>query len=71
MSAGTMTSSWDAATKHGAVKDNKGVETSFVWTEKTTVAGTAKVARAGYVDPSNRDFDRIGTSTGRYPDAPA
>ena len=45
---GTITS-WDAATKHGAVKDNKGVETSFVWTEKTTVAGTAKVGEHAYV----------------------
>jgi len=45
---GTITS-WDAATKHAAVKDANGVETSFVWTEKTTVAGTAKVGEHAYV----------------------
>lgn len=45
---GTLTS-WDAAAKHGAVKDAKGVETSFVWNEKTTLAGTAKVGEHAYV----------------------
>ena len=45
---GTITS-WDAAAKHGTVKDAKGVETSFVWNEKTTVAGTAKVGEHVYV----------------------
>ena len=46
--SGTITS-WDAATKHGAVKDAKGVETAFTWTEKTTVAGTAKVGEHAFV----------------------
>ena len=46
--SGTITS-WDAATKHGTVKDSKGVETSFVWTEKTTVGGTAKVGEHAFV----------------------
>lgn len=46
--SGTITS-WDAAAKHGAVKDAKGVETSFVWTDKTTVAGTAKVGEHAFV----------------------
>ena len=45
---GTITS-WDAAAKHGAVKDTHGVETSFVWNEKTTLAGTAKVGEHAYV----------------------
>jgi len=45
---GTLTS-WDAAAKRGVVKDSKGVETSFVWDEKTKVAGTAKVGEHAYV----------------------
>ena len=48
LKTGTITS-WDEAAKHGAVKDSKGVETSFVWNEKTTVAGTAKVGEHAYV----------------------
>jgi hypothetical protein len=46
--SGTITV-WDAAAKHGAVKDPKGVETSFVWNEKTTLAGSAKVGEHAFV----------------------
>ena len=45
---GTITT-WDAAAKHGVVKDTKGNETSFEWDEKTTLAGTAKVGEHAYV----------------------
>jgi len=48
LKTGTITS-WDVATKRGVVKDDKGVETSFVWTEKTKLAGTAKVGEHAYV----------------------
>jgi uncharacterized protein YpmB len=46
--SGTI-SSWDAAAKQGAVKDAKGVETAFVWNEKTTLAGTPKVGEHAFV----------------------
>lgn len=46
--SGTITS-WDAAAKQGTVKDTKGVETSFVWNDKTTLAGTAKVGEHAFV----------------------
>jgi uncharacterized protein YpmB len=45
---GTITS-WDAAAKTGVVKDAKGVETSFVWDDKTTLAGNAKVGEHAFV----------------------
>jgi uncharacterized protein YpmB len=48
LKTGTITI-WDAATKKGAVKDTKGVETSFVWNDKTTVAGNAKVGEHAFV----------------------
>jgi hypothetical protein len=45
---GTMTS-WNADAKRGAIKDSEGKETSFLWNEKTTLAGTAKVGEHAYV----------------------
>ena len=48
LKTGTITS-WDAATKRGVVKDDKGVETSFVWNETTKFNGTAKVGEHAYV----------------------
>src|SRR5262245_50582909 len=40
---------WDAAAKHGVIKDSKGVETRFVWNEKTTLTGTPKVGEHAYL----------------------
>ena len=45
---GTVTR-WDVAAKHGAIKDAKDDETSFVWNEKTTFTGTPKVGEHAYV----------------------
>lgn len=45
---GTITT-WDAAAKQGVLKDAKGVETRFVWNDKTTFTGTAKVGEHAYV----------------------
>jgi hypothetical protein len=59
--SGTITK-WDAATKKGAVKDTQGVETSFVWNEKTTFAGTAKVGEHAFVW-SKQDKDGKVTAT--------
>jgi hypothetical protein len=58
---GTITS-WDATAKHGALKDGKGVETTFVWNEKTTFTGTAKVGEHAYLW-SKKDQDGKETAT--------
>jgi hypothetical protein len=58
---GTITS-WDAAAKHGAIKDANGVETRFVWNDKTTFTGNAKVGEHAYVW-SKKDKDGEVTAT--------
>jgi hypothetical protein len=58
---GTITS-WDVAAKHGAVKDAKGVETRFVWNDKTTFTGTAKVGEHAYVwSKKDKDGQEMAT----------
>ena len=69
LKTGTITS-WDAATKRGVVKDDKGVEMSFVWNENTTCRNgegrraRVRVVQGGPGRENDGDADQLRHETG-------